>query len=51
MVPAAAYFGLPGKDWRSALRAKDKVLMRRRLTETGANNVTATEITAATRHR
>ena len=47
---AAAYFGLPGKDWRSALRAKDKALMRRRLTETGAENVTATEITAATRH-
>jgi biotin carboxylase len=47
---AAAYFGLPGKDWRSALRAKDKVLMRRRLTETGAEHVTAVEITAATRH-
>ena len=26
---AAAYFGLPGKDWRSALRAKNKSLMRR----------------------
>jgi biotin carboxylase len=47
---AADYFGLPGKDWRSALRAKDKILMRRRLAETGAERVTATEITKATRH-
>jgi biotin carboxylase len=30
---AAAYFGLPGKDWRSAMRAKNKSLMRRRLAE------------------
>jgi hypothetical protein len=30
---AAAYFGLPGKDWRAALRAKDKAQMRRRLAE------------------
>jgi biotin carboxylase len=28
---AAEYFGLPGKDWRSALRAKNKALMRRHL--------------------
>jgi len=28
---AAAYFGLPGKDWRSSLRAKNKPLMRHRL--------------------
>jgi biotin carboxylase len=28
---AAAYFGLPGKDWRAALRTKDKALARRRL--------------------
>ncbi|OLT30197.1 siderophore biosynthesis protein [Actinomadura sp. CNU-125] len=26
---AAAYFGLPGKDWRAAARAKNKALMRR----------------------
>lgn len=42
---AADYFGLPGKDWRAALRAKDKVLMRRRLGQSGTENVTATEIT------
>ncbi|MCO5973980.1 ATP-grasp domain-containing protein [Actinoallomurus soli] len=28
---AAAYFGLPGKDWRAALRTKNKALMRRAL--------------------
>ncbi|MFF2847284.1 acetyl-CoA carboxylase biotin carboxylase subunit family protein [Streptomyces sp. NPDC058001] len=28
---AAAYFGLPAKDWRTALRTKDKALMRRHL--------------------
>ncbi|WP_030173218.1 ATP-grasp domain-containing protein [Spirillospora albida] len=28
---AAAYFGLPGKDWRAAVRAKNKRLMRRHL--------------------
>ena len=42
---AADYFGLPGKDWRAALRAKDKVLMRRRLARSGTENVTAIEIT------
>ena len=42
---AADYFGLPGKDWRAALRAKDKVLMRRRLAETGTEHVTAAEVT------
>ncbi|MET8978438.1 ATP-grasp domain-containing protein [Streptomyces sp. NPDC004539] len=26
---AASYFGLPGKDWRAALRCKDKAEMRR----------------------
>jgi biotin carboxylase len=41
---AADYFGLPGKDWRSCLRAKNKPLMRRRLAETGAEKVTAAEI-------
>jgi len=43
---AADYFGLPGKDWRSCLRAKNKPLMRRRLAETGAEKVTAAEIAA-----
>ncbi|MFC5749328.1 ATP-grasp domain-containing protein [Actinomadura rugatobispora] len=28
---AAAYYGLPGKDWRAATRAKNKALMRRHL--------------------
>ncbi|MER7047073.1 ATP-grasp domain-containing protein [Streptomyces jumonjinensis] len=28
---AAAYFGLPAKDWRAALRTKDKAQMRRAL--------------------
>lgn len=28
---AAEYFGLPAKDWRAALRAKNKALMRREL--------------------
>lgn len=28
---AAEFFGLPGKDWRAALRAKNKALMRRTL--------------------
>ncbi|GAA4565380.1 ATP-grasp domain-containing protein [Planotetraspora kaengkrachanensis] len=28
---AAGYFGLPGKDWRSCVTAKNKVLMRRHL--------------------
>jgi len=41
---AAAYFGLPGKDWRSALRAKNKSLMRRRLAQTGTERVAAAEI-------
>ena len=47
---AADYFGLPGKDWRSALRAKDKSLMRRRLAQTGAERVATTEIAADTAH-
>lgn len=41
---AASYFGLPGKDWRSAVRAKNKSLMRRQLAETGIEQVTAAEI-------
>jgi biotin carboxylase len=47
---AAAYAGLPGKDWRSALRAKNKPLMRRRLAQAGVEHVSATEIRPDTRH-
>ncbi len=43
---AAEYFGLPGKDWRSALRAKNKSLMRRRLAESGTEQVGAALIRA-----
>lgn len=32
---AAAYFGLPGKDWRTAYAAKNKAEMRRRLAGQG----------------
>ena len=46
---AAAYFGVPGKDWRSAMRAKNKSLMRRRLAETGIEHVAAAEIRPGTR--
>jgi biotin carboxylase len=41
---AAAYFGVPGKDWRSAMRAKNKSLMRRRLAETGIEHIGAVEL-------
>jgi biotin carboxylase len=41
---AAAYFDVPGKDWRSAMRVKNKPLMRRRLAGTGTEHVAATEI-------
>ena len=47
---AAAYFGLPGKDWRAALRASNKSLMRRRLAQTGTERVAATEIRPGTAH-
>ncbi|MGW4792940.1 siderophore biosynthesis protein [Nonomuraea sp. NPDC004297] len=36
---AAAYFGLPGKDWRACAAAKNKFLMRRRLAEAGIERV------------
>ncbi|GHE08100.1 ATP-grasp domain-containing protein [Streptomyces alanosinicus] len=42
---AAAYFGLPGKDWRAALRTKDKAEMRRRLAAAGADTVWSAELT------
>ncbi|MGP3931627.1 siderophore biosynthesis protein [Nonomuraea sp. KM88] len=36
---AADYFGLPGKDWRACVAAKNKFLMRRRLREAGVERV------------
>jgi hypothetical protein len=42
---AAAYFGLPGKDWRATLRCKDKAEMRRRLTTAGVDTVWSAELT------
>lgn len=42
---AAAYFGLPGKDWRATLRCKDKAEMRRRLAAAGVDSVWSAELT------
>ncbi|WP_454739673.1 siderophore biosynthesis protein [Cupriavidus necator] len=36
---AAAYFGLPGKDWRTTYAAKNKAEMRRRLAESGIDTL------------
>lgn len=36
---AADYFGLPGKDWRACLTAKNKFLTRRRLAQAGIERV------------
>jgi len=41
---AADYFGLPGKNWRAALRAKNKAEMRRHLAATGADTVWSAEL-------
>jgi biotin carboxylase len=41
---AAAYLGLPGKDWRASVRARNKSLMRRRLSEAGVEHVASAEI-------
>lgn len=41
---AAAYFGLPAKDWRATLRAKDKAEMRRHLAAAGADAVWSAEL-------
>jgi biotin carboxylase len=41
---AAAYLGLPGKDWTATLRAKNKSLMRRHLAEAGLDVVYSTEL-------
>lgn len=43
---AAEYFGLPGKDWRVALRTKDKAQMRRHLAAAGAEAVWSAELPA-----
>ncbi|MPY52811.1 ATP-grasp domain-containing protein [Streptomyces acidicola] len=45
---AAHYFGLPAKDWRATLRAKDKAEMRRRLAAAGADTVWSAELTELT---
>ncbi|MFC5220106.1 ATP-grasp domain-containing protein [Streptomyces coerulescens] len=42
---AAAYFGLPGKDWRATLRCKDKAEMRRRLAAACVDTVWSAELT------
>jgi biotin carboxylase len=44
---AAAYLGLPAKDWRAALRAKNKALMRRHLATLGLDAVAVAEVPAA----
>lgn len=45
---AAAYYGLPGKDWRAALRAKNKSLMRRHLGAAGLDHVYTADPEATT---
>jgi hypothetical protein len=41
---AAGYFGLPAKDWKATLRAKNKAEMRRHLAASGADMVRSVEI-------
>lgn len=41
---AADYFRLPAKDWRAALRVKDKAEMRRHLAASGLDAVWSTEL-------
>ncbi|MFI2186762.1 acetyl-CoA carboxylase biotin carboxylase subunit family protein [Streptomyces sioyaensis] len=43
---AADYFGLPGKDWRAALRTKNKGEMRRHLAAAGLDAVRSMELAA-----
>ncbi|MDI2127198.1 ATP-grasp domain-containing protein [Yinghuangia seranimata] len=43
---AADWFGLPGKDWRATLRAKNKSLMRRHLATEGTGVVWSAELAA-----
>lgn len=40
----AEYFGLPGKDWKATLRAKNKGLLRRHLTASGLDAVWSAEL-------
>ncbi|MFF1869704.1 acetyl-CoA carboxylase biotin carboxylase subunit family protein [Kitasatospora herbaricolor] len=41
---AAEYFGLPAKDWKATLRAKNKAELRRRLTASGLDAVRSVEV-------
>ncbi|WP_431045164.1 ATP-grasp domain-containing protein [Streptomyces sp. P1-3] len=41
---AADFLGLPGKDWRAALRTKNKAQLRRTLAESGADTVWSAEL-------
>lgn len=41
---AAEYFGLPGKDWRAALRTKNKAELRRHLAAHGSDTVRSAEL-------
>ncbi|MCC3770176.1 siderophore biosynthesis protein, partial [Streptomyces sp. UNOC14_S4] len=41
---AADYFGLPGKDWKAAYRAKNKAELRRALAAAGGDAVRAAEL-------
>jgi biotin carboxylase len=41
---AAGHAGLPAKDWRAALRAKNKAQMRRHLARTGVDHVWSREL-------
>ncbi|MYW05890.1 ATP-grasp domain-containing protein [Streptomyces sp. SID3343] len=45
----AEYFGLPAKDWRAALRAKNKAQMRHRLAASGIDTVWSAELAPARR--
>lgn len=47
---AAAYHGLPGKDWRAATRTKNKALMRRHLAARGLDTVACAQLPAASGH-
>ncbi|WP_280723914.1 ATP-grasp domain-containing protein [Kitasatospora sp. MAA4] len=42
---AADYFGLPAKDWRATLRAKNKAELRRHLSAGGLDTVWSAELT------
>ncbi|MER5647997.1 siderophore biosynthesis protein [Streptosporangium sp. NPDC002524] len=44
---AAAYFGLPGKDWRACVDTKNKALTRRRLADAGVETVRSARLAPA----